>query len=215
LADSSLDPVPFQYASREQRRDADRLGFWIFLATELLLFGSLFTSFAAYAALYPTVFRQASLHLNLTLGAFNTGVLLLSSLTMALAVRSLRVGDRRALTWLLASTAGLGVLFLGLKFAEYFEHYQQHLAPGFGFAYPGPQPEHAEMFFVLYFVMTGVHAFHLTIGVILVATMLVLILRGKFSPEHYMPLDLVGLYWHFVDVIWVFLYPTLYLIGRH
>ena len=215
MADSRRNPVPFQYATRDQRRDADRLGIWIFLATELLLFGSLFTAFAEYAALYPSVFREASLHLNLTLGALNTGVLLLSSLAMALAVRSLRVGDRRASAWLLATTAGLGVLFLGLKFAEYVEHYQQHLAPGFGFAFPGPEPQHAELFFILYFVMTGLHAFHLTIGIILAVTMLVLIRLGRLSPEHDIPLDLVGLYWHFVDVIWVFLYPTLYLIGRH
>src|SRR6185437_8838906 len=103
----------------------------------------------------------------------------------------------------------------GLKFAEYVEHYQQHLAPGFGFAFPGPEPQHAELFFILYFVMTGLHAFHLAIGIILAVTMLVLIRLGRLSPEHYIPLDLVGLYWHFADVIWVFLYPTLYLIGRH
>lgn len=215
MADSHPPPVPFQYETREQRRDADRLGMWIFLATELLLFGSLFTAFSEYGLLYPTVFHEASLHLNLTLGAIATGVLLLSSLAMALAVRSARVGRLRTLALLLVATAGLGVLFLGLKFAEYYEHFQQHLAPGFGFAYPGSQPQQAELFFVLYFVMTGLHAVHLTIGIILVASMLVLARRERISPEHYLPLDLVGLYWHFIDVIWVFLYPMLYLIGRH
>ncbi|HLH74207.1 MAG TPA: cytochrome c oxidase subunit 3 [Chloroflexota bacterium] len=214
MADSRPDPIPFQYVTREQRCGADRLGMWIFLVTELLLFGSLFTSFAEYAALYPTVFHEASLHLNLALGALDTVLLLLSSLAMALAVRSLRVGRRRTIG-LLAATAGLGVVFLGLKFAEYIQHYHEHLAPGFGFAYPGPQAQHAELFFVLYFVMTGLHALHLTIGIILVAAMLVLVRLGRFSPEQYLPLDLVGLYWHFVDIIWVFLYPTLYLIGRH
>lgn len=215
MANAPAPPLPFQYATREQRRGADRLGMWIFLATELLLFGVLFTSFSEYAVLYPATFRQASVHLNLTLGAIDTGVLLVSSLTMALAIRSARVGSQRSLTWLLVATALLGLMFLGFKFAEYIQHYQEHLAPGFGFSYPGSQPQQAELFFILYFVMTGLHALHLTIGILMVGTLLFFARRGKFGPEHYMPLDLVGLYWHFVDVIWVFLYPALYLIGRH
>jgi cytochrome c oxidase subunit 3 len=187
---------------------------WILLASELLLFGSLFTAFAVYATLYPAAFQDASRHLNLTLGALNTAVLLLSSLTMALAVRSLRVGSQIAVTWLLVATVGLGLLFLGLKLAEYVEHYRDHLAPGPGFAFPGDQAHNAELFFVLYFFMTGVHAIHLTIGIAVVATMFVLLRLGRLSRENVVPLDLTGLYWHFVDVIWVFLYPTLYLIGR-
>jgi cytochrome c oxidase subunit 3 len=215
LADSRRSEVPFQYATREQRRGADLLAMWVFLATEILLFGSLFTTFAVYAALYPSVFREASHHLNLALGASNTVVLLLSSLAMALAVRGAQVGSRGSTIWLLAATGGLGLLFLGIKAAEYAEHIQNHLAPGFGFAYPGAEPQHAELYFLLYFIMTGLHALHLTIGVFLVAIMLVLARRGHFCPTSYEPLNLTGLYWHFVDVIWVFLFPVLYLIGRH
>jgi cytochrome c oxidase subunit 3 len=215
LADSRTSPVPFQYATPEQRRAADLLGMWVFLATEILLFGSLFAAFAVYAALYPSVFREASRYLNLSLGAVNTVVLLLSSLAMALAIRGAQVGSRRALTWLLATTAGLGLLFLGIKAVEYTEHVQNHLAPGFGFAYPGADPKHAELFFLLYFIMTGLHALHLSVGVLLVATMLLLARQGHFSPARYEPVNLTGLYWHFVDVIWVFLFPVLYLVGRH
>jgi cytochrome c oxidase subunit 3 len=188
---------------------------WIFLATELLLFGSLLTSFAVYSALYPSVFQDASRHLNLTLGAINTVVLLVSSVLVALAVRAARIGARRQVTWLLIGTIALGAVFLALKLVEYLEHYRAHLAPGFGFAFPGPQAEHAELFFVLYFIMTGVHAVHLTIGIVLMAIMLFLARRRQVSRENYVPLELSGLYWHFVDIVWVFLYPLLYLAGRH
>ncbi len=205
---------PFQYATLAQRRDASRLGMWVFLATELLLFGALFAAYATYVALYPGVFADASRHLNLLLAAINTGVLLLSSLTMALAGRSARVGARRALTWLLGATGALGLIFLGIKLTEYAEHYRNHLTPGFSFVYPGDQPAHAELFFTLYFAMTGVHAIHLTVGVGLVAVMLLLARRGHLTPTTSGSLDLAGLYWHFVDVIWVFLYPLLYLVGR-
>ncbi len=188
---------------------------WIFLATELLLFGSLFTSFATYSALYPSAFREASRYLNLPLGAINTGVLLISSVTVVLALASVAANRRKTAICLLAATIALGLVFLALKLAEYVQHYQDHLAPGFGFAYPGTDPEHAELFFILYFVMTGIHAFHLSIGIAIMTVLLIFVWRGRVSRAHDLPLDLAGLYWHFVDVIWVFLYPVFYLIGRH
>src|SRR5260221_10843737 len=166
MADVPAGPLPFQYATRQQRRQADQLGMWIFLSTEVLLFGGLFTAYAVYAALSPGVFQEASRHLNLTLGAINTVVLLVSSVAVALAVRAVRVGARTQVIWLLIGTIALGAVFMGLKLAEYVEHYRNHLAPGFGFSFPGDQSRHAELFFVLYFVMTGIHAFHLTIGIV-------------------------------------------------
>jgi cytochrome c oxidase subunit 3 len=188
---------------------------WIFLATELLLFGSLFTAYAVYRILYPAAFQEASQHLNLMIGAANTFVLLLSSIVVALAVRGLHVGTRRTSIGLLVVATILGSVFLVLKLVEYAEHYRNHLAPGFGFVFPGNQPNEAELFFILYFVITGLHAIHLTIGIVLLAVMLILIIRNNLSGENTTPLDLSALYWHFVDVIWVFLFPLLYLAGRH
>ncbi len=203
------------FDSLEQQREATTLGMWIFLITELMLFGGLFTMYAAYRSTYPDVFIEGSRHLDVTLGSINTGVLIVSSLMMALAVHSAQRGKRNLVVAFLALTALLGATFLAIKAVEYYHHFEEHLIPGVTFAYPGPRPQQAALFFLLYFAMTGVHAIHLIIGIGIVTLVLVRAWLKRFSTEYYTPVELAGLYWHFVDIIWIFLFPLLYLIGRH
>ncbi len=207
-----LDP---QFDSLEQQHHARTFGMWIFLVTELMLFGGLFTLYAAYRVFYPEAFAEGSNHLDLTIGAVNTVVLIVSSLMMALAVQRVQVSSSRMLiAALLVLTVGLGTIFLGLKGYEYYLHLVNQEIPGLAFVYQGPNARQVELFFFMYFSMTGVHAIHLIIGIGLVGFMLLRTLRGDFTPASYTPLELSGLYWHFVDIVWVFLLPLLYLIAR-
>jgi cytochrome c oxidase subunit 3 len=201
-----------QFDSLEHQHETRTFGMWVYLVTELMLFGGLFAGYAVYRVVYPQVFADGSSHLDTNLGAINTAVLILSSLTMALAVHSAQVGHRRALLLFLILTAVFGTVFMGIKGIEYYHHYQDQLAPGIAFNYPGPLAAQVELFFVLYFAMTGLHAIHLVVGILLVAAMFVLSWRGYVSAQYWTPVELLGLYWHFVDVIWIFLFPLLYLI---
>ena len=198
----------------ETQRDTPTLGMWVFLASEVMFFGALFLGYTVYRALYPVVFADASRHLNAALGAINTGVLLTSSTAMALAVHAAQVGKRRRLVIFLLGTLALGVLFLCIKAVEYYQEYREHLMPLFGlpFIYDGASPERAKLFFHLYFIMTGLHALHLSIGIVVIAIMTFLALRGHFSTERHTAIELTGLYWHFVDLVWIFVFPLLYLI---
>jgi cytochrome c oxidase subunit 3 len=197
-----------------QQREAATLGMWVFLATEIMLFGALVMALSVYRIAYPATFTAASHQLDLGLGTANTAVLLTSSLMVALAVRAGQLGRRFAIVgWLLAAMA-LGVVFLALKGLEYFHHYQHHLAPALGFSWPGPEPGVAELFFYLYFFVTGLHALHLSIGIGVLAWMAWKALSGRISPAYHTPLDLAGLYWHLVDIVWIFLYPLFYLVGH-
>jgi cytochrome c oxidase subunit 3 len=197
---------------------------WTFLATEVMFFGGLFTGFVVYRFTTPEAFAAASKHLSVLLGSINTAVLLSSSLTVALAVRAGQTGDRREQVRYLLLTMLLGVIFLGIKGVEYSMEYRDHLVPGLNFnAEEVKLPEGATeldhqrvpMFFVFYFFMTGLHAFHMIIGLGVFAWMAWLAHKGRFTPEYHTPLELSGLYWHFVDIVWVFLYPLLYLIDKH
>ena len=201
-----------QFDDAEQQRDTASLGMWIFLATEFMFFGGLFVSYIAYRYLYPQAFAEASAHLKTLLGGLNTGVLLTSSLTMALAVHAAQAGRRRAIVAFLLLTIALGLVFLGVKAYEYYSEYQEGLVPALNFTLGGAQAQHAQLFFILYFLMTGLHAIHMTIGICVVLVITLLAWRGRFSAEYNTPVELVGLYWHFVDIIWVFLYPLLYLV---
>ncbi len=196
----------------ERAHETSTLGMWVFLVTELMLFGAMFAAYSVYRVVYPTGFQIGSSYMNLNLGAINTGVLLVSSLMMALAVRSAQVGSRRGVAIFLVLTMLLGIVFLGIKAVEYYQHYADGFAPGVRFTYTGPQSHAVELFFFLYFAMTGVHAIHLTIGILLVGIMFIMNAFGRVTKEHWTPVELVGLYWHFVDIIWVFLFPLLYLI---
>lgn len=199
----------------EQQRDASTLGMWIFLATEVMFFGVLFMGYTAYRAVYYESFAAASHHLKLLLGGINTVVLLSSSLSMALAVHAAQLGRSRALVGFLLVTMLLGAVFLGIKAVEYYAEYEKLLVPGLNFAYSGPNPGQVEIFFLLYFFMTGLHAFHLVVGIGLVGSIALLAWRGRYTPAYHTPVELTGLYWHFVDVIWVFLFPLRYLIDVH
>jgi len=187
---------------------------WVFLATEVMFFGGLFTAYTIYRSTHATAFAAASHHLDILLGTLNTGVLLTSSLTMALAVHAAQVGERRRTVAFLVATIILGIAFLGIKGLEYHQKFVDHLVPGASFSFPGTNGREAEMFFYLYFVMTGLHALHMIAGVIVVGVIAGMAGRGKFTPEYYTPLEMTGLYWHFVDIVWIFLFPLLYLIGN-
>jgi cytochrome c oxidase subunit 3 len=203
------------FASVEQQKDASTLGMWIFLVTEVMFFGGMFLAYVVYRTWYPAAFAAASRHLDIALGGFNTAVLIGSSLTMALAVRAGQLGARRSLMIFLILTMVLGGVFLGVKGVEWHHKYVEHHIPGPSFHYDGPNAGNVQLFFSLYFGMTGLHAFHMVIGIGILATLLFFSWRGKYTAEYNTPIDLAGLYWHFVDIIWIFLFPLLYLIDRH
>jgi cytochrome c oxidase subunit III len=203
------------FDSLEQQHEASSLGMWVFLVTEVMFFGGMFTAYVVYRTFYPVAFADASRHLDITLGGVNTAVLICSSLTMALAVHGSQVGNRKALIGFLILTALLGLTFLGIKAVEYADKFEHHLVPGNAFAYPGPDARQVQLFFSVYFAMTGLHALHMIIGVGVLSVLLVKAWRGVYSPAYHTPVEVSGLYWHFVDIVWIFLFPLLYLIGRH
>jgi cytochrome c oxidase subunit 3 len=204
-----------QFETLEQQREVASLGMWLFLVTEVLFFGGLFLVYSVYRGWYPAAFAAASHELIVWAGTLNTVVLITSSLTMALAVHAAETGNRRALILLLLATMALGCVFLGVKAYEYRTEYLEHHVPGFGFEFEKPYFLQAQIFFSLYFVMTGLHALHMIIGLGIMSVMVWLSWRGRFTPEYYNPIEVSGLYWHFVDIVWIFLFPLLYLIGRH
>jgi cytochrome c oxidase subunit 3 len=199
-----------------QQHEASSLGIWFFLTTEILFFGPMFFAYALYRSSYEAAFAMASHHQNVMLGAVNTVVLIVSSLTVALGVYFSQTNNKKALVLSLISTIILGFTFLGIKAVEYYSHYQEHLVPGPNFSPEFGVLQHkAQLFFFLYFCMTGLHALHMIIGIGIFAWILFRAWRGDFSSEYYSPVEVSGLYWHFVDIVWIFLFPLLYLIGRH
>jgi cytochrome c oxidase subunit 3 len=204
-----------QFNDAEQQRDAVTMGMWVFLVTEIMFFGGLFASYVVYRALYPAAFAVASQALDIKLGTLNTAVLLVSSFTMVVAVFGAQTGRRRPLVGGLALTITLGLVFLAIKFYEYYQKYVEHHIPGPSFTFPEPYTQPAKMYFTLYFAMTGLHAAHMIVGCGLLTVLIVMALRRRFTPDYHSPVEISGLYWHFVDIIWIFLYPLLYLIGRH
>ena len=199
----------------DQQHEASRLGMWAFLVTEIMFFGGLFLVYTVYRGWYPVAFAQASSHLDVPLGAINTAVLICSSLTMALAIHAAQVGRRGAQVFHLVATMLLGAAFLVIKGFEYADKWHHGLMPGPGFTWDGPEAPHARIFFSIYFVMTGVHAFHMIVGIALLAWLTRRAARGDFTPGHHTWLENMGLYWHFVDVVWIYLFPLLYLVGAH
>jgi len=203
-----------QFENIEQQHAAAKLGMWVFLATEVLFFGGLFLSYTVYRYLYPDAFAAASRHTEVILGGVNTAVLLFSSTLMALAVRASQLGRRKELARLLLATAFLGIVFMGVKGFEYHKDFVDHLVPGAGFQWPEANPGAAEIFFWLYFAMTGLHAIHVTVGIVIMLVLALLAGRGHFARGNFIPVEIAGLYWHFVDIVWVFLFPLLYLAGH-
>ncbi len=205
-----------QFDTESQQKDASNLGMWIFLITEIMFFGGMFLAYTVYRSTYPASFGAASRTLDVVLGAVNTAVLLCSSFTMVMAVRAGQLGRRRSVAVFLILTLLLGMAFLGIKGVEWTTKFQEHHVPGPSFHMEGVARQGpAQLFFSLYFAMTGLHALHMVIGVLLISFLLFENWRGKFSPKYYTPIDVVGLYWHFVDIIWIYLFPLLYLIDRH
>ncbi len=202
-----------QFEDLNQQQEAARLGLWTFLATEVLFFGGLFMGYIVYRHAYPHAFAVASKHTNLLYGTVNTAILLTSSLTMALAVHAAQAGKTRQLVRFLLITIFFALAFLGVKGLEYTEDVREHLFPGPSFSIPG-EPK-AEMFFYLYWAMTGLHGFHVLVGICALSIIAFLAARRRFSAEYHNPVEMTGLYWHFVDLVWIFLYPLLYLIDRH
>ena len=203
------------FYSMEQQLEASILGMWVFLVTEVMFFGGLFLAYIVYRTSYPLAWEKSSQELNVILGGINTAVLICSSLTMALAVRSAQVGSRKGQLVNLILTMIFGSTFLVIKYFEYAAKFEHHLVPGPHFGPEPPLPYGSEIFFSLYFIMTGIHALHMVVGIALMMVMLVWAWKGRFTPEYYGPIEVSGLYWHFVDIVWIFLFPLLYLLGFH
>jgi cytochrome c oxidase subunit 3 len=203
------------FENPEQQRDASTIGMWSFLLTEIMFFGGLFLAYFAYRQAYPLAFASASLKTDLWLGAANTTVLIGSSLTMALAVHFAAIGKRQLLVVFLILTLILGGVFLGVKAYEYHDKWEHHEIPGPHFECDGcVDAQHTQLFFSLYFGMTGLHASHMIIGAGILLVLIWQAYKGRFTPDWYTPIENFGLYWHFVDIVWIFLFPLLYLIDR-
>jgi len=209
------DALAHQFDSMEQQKESSTLGMWLFLVTEIMFFGGLFLAYVINRSRYPEAFSAASHTLNVLMGGVNTAVLIGSSLTMALAIWAAQVNWRKGIVIFLLLTIALGSVFLGIKAVEYHEKFTHHHVPGPTFQFDGPQPDQAELFFSLYFIMTGLHAVHMIIGIGILAVLAVFAWKGKYDTEYYTPLEMTGLYWHFVDIVWIFLFPLLYLLGAH
>lgn len=213
------------FADMEQQRNTASLGMWLFLVTEIMFFGGLFCAYLVYRTMHFNAFAAASQQLSIGLGAFNTAVLLISSVTVVLAVDAARRGKRNQLVMYLVLTVVLGLTFLGVKAVEYREKFEKHHVPGASFSFTEAfddngkhipvNPKEAELFYSLYFAMTGMHALHMVIGCGLFGALAVLAYKGHYTPDYYTPIENSGLYWHLVDIIWIYLFPLLYLISRH
>ncbi len=205
--------VDHHFENWEQQHTANLLGMWIFLATEVMFFGGMFMAYIILRSIYPQAFAEAAQHQNVVAGSINTVVLITSSLMMALGVRAAEIGQRRTLAFFMIATASLGMLFLGIKAFEYWQHWREGLAPGFNYDFGRTPAANVQgLFFWLYFVMTGVHAVHMIIGIALVLIVALRAWRGSFLRERYTRVEQMGLYWHFVDLIWLYLFGLFYII---
>jgi cytochrome c oxidase subunit 3 len=204
----------FQFVDMRQQHDVARLGMWVFLATEVLFFGGLVLSYCVYRTAYPVGFAEAARHTKIIIGTANTAILLTSSFLVAWAVTVAKLREARFAALLLWGAAFLGIVFLGLKAAEYIMEYREHLLPGLDFDFAGPQSHAVHLFFSFYIVATGLHALHVAIGI---AVLVVIGLHAReriYSDQYHSPITVAGLYWHFVDLVWIFLYALIYLPGR-
>lgn len=201
------------FSEVEQQRESAKLGMWLFLLTEILLFGGLFCAYAIYRSWHPEMFYNAHKFLNLPLGTLNTIVLISSSVTMALAIRSMQLNDRRRAVTFLVTTLVFAAVFLVVKYFEYSHKIHLGQLPGKYYTFTGVEGTNPHIFFSVYFAMTGLHGVHVVAGMIAIIWVLVKTLRNRFSAEYHTPMEMTGLYWHLVDLIWIFLFPLLYLIG--
>ena len=198
-----------------QQREAATLGMWVFLLTEVLFFGGLFFAYLLYRMWYFEAFAEASRTIQIWPGLINTAVLIGSSLTMALGVRAAQTSQRSATVRWLIATIFLGLVFLGIKVYEYADKFEHHHVPGANFISDSPWAAQEQIFFSLYFTMTGLHALHMIVGVVMMSIITWMAHKGKFDSTYYTPVEMAGLYWHFVDLVWIYLFPLLYLVERH
>lgn len=200
-----------QYTTLEQQQDASLLGIWAFLATEILFFGGLLLGYAVYRHAYPDGFAEAARHTRIAIGTANTAILLTSSFLVAWAVAAAKLGTAHVSAALLAGAAALGVIFLGLKGIEYRAEIAEHLFPDSAFAITR---QGARLFFTFYFIATGLHAVHVAIGIVALVAIALRARAGSYSARYHGPITVAALYWHFVDMVWVFLFALIYLPGR-
>lgn len=205
--------TPHHFKSAFHEFDSSKFGMWLFLVTEILIFGGLFVAFIIFQGLYPAAFKAAHLELNRTMGAINTVVLLTSSLTMALAVGYAQRSEKQKTTLMLLITLACAAIFMVVKYFEYTHKFHLGIFPAGFYTYQGITEPEAPIFFSLYFMMTGLHGIHVLIGMILIGWVIFRNNRGDFNKNYFTPVELVGLFWHLVDLIWIFLFPLLYLIG--
>lgn len=203
-----------QYSDAQQQSETAQLGMWAFIATEVLFFGALVFAYVVYRLAYPEQFRLAGHDSFILLGSVNQAILITSSLTMVLATRAARADQQRALVWLLCATAALGLAFLGVKGYEYAKDVASHSVPVIDYVFKPGYQRPTVIFWCFYFIATGLHAVHLTIGIVLVALLAVRAAQGAFSPSYDAPLEVIGLYWSFVDTVWFFLFACIYPLGR-
>ncbi len=204
------------FVSSDQQFEASKLGMWLFLVTEILLFSGMFVAYTVYRSWHPEVFEVASKALNPFLGGLNTLVLLGSSFTVALSIHMAQVNNKRGVVISLWTTVALAAVFLVVKYFEYTAKFEHGLYPGAAFAPHGDYAvmaiPYARQFFSIYFVMTGIHGVHVLVGMGVISWMAIRAMRGEFNSTYYTPVELTGLYWHLVDIIWIFLFPLMYLI---
>lgn len=205
--------VDHHFIDAHQQLDTAKLGMWIFLVTEILFFGGLFAAYAIYRIGYPELFAEASTELDVILGTVNTLVLIFSSLTVAFAIRAAKMNLQRQTIIYLVTTILLACVFMVIKYFEWTHKFHLGIFPGEFYAYDGIGHPQAPLFFSLYYVMTGMHGLHVIIGIGVMIWLLVGAYKGKYHSEYYNPVEITGLYWHLVDIIWIFLFPLFYLIG--
>jgi len=205
-------PVPHHYESLENHHSAVRFGMWLFLGTEVLLFAGIFVGYFVFRTYFPESFEQAGRHLSLFLGTLNTFLLLTSSLTVALAHHNAEHGKNRNAFWLLMASVAMGAGFLCIKAIEYHEKFVEGALPGRFFRFSEVNAPGGPIFYVVYFFSTGLHAMHVIVGMSLLTWVAIRCWRKEFSPTYFAPVENAGLYWHLVDLVWIFLYPLLYLV---
>lgn len=204
--------VAHHFDTAEQEFESAKLGMWAFMVQELLFFGALFVAYAVFRYMYPGMFAEASSHLSWKMGAINTAVLITSSFTMVMGVRSAMINKRNASIAYLIATCIFACTFMVIKYFEYMEKIHHGYLPTKWFFGEGMH-ETLPIFFGLYFTMTGLHGLHVIVGIGLIIWLIIRSLKGEFYEEYFTPVEMVGLYWHFVDLVWIFLFPLFYLIG--
>jgi cytochrome c oxidase subunit 3 len=219
-----VEGLAHHFVSMEQQKEAGMVGMWLFLLTEVMFFGGLFLAYTIYRTIYPEGFLYGSHLLNVPLGGTNTVVLIVSSLTMAMAVYYSQKGEKKKLVGFLTVTLVLGLAFLVIKYFEYASKIHDNLFPAVGLYAPAPDGPHGvplelqqpvRVFLWIYFMMTGLHALHMIVGAGILITLILMARKGKFTKNYNSPVEISGLYWHFVDIVWIFLFPLLYLTGFH